>query len=272
MADHQQIRLAGRVFLTFDILAQTGLHIGGTGGGIDIGGVDKTVVRNPLTNRPYIPGSSLRGKMRSLLEKHQAKEQNQRINHSFIHSCGESKDGAREYPDCDVCQIFGVTGDVKFATPTRLIVRDVQLGDEEAKRIEETARTELPYTEIKAEVAIDRVTSQANPRQLERVPAGVCFCGSELVYSLYDGAGCDPHKDVDRLGALVDALLLLEDDYLGGAGSRGSGRVRLQNIRVEARVGKTLGDRTDLATAENVGELRHKLTTIQEQLKSLLNP
>ena len=70
MAETKQIKLQGRVFITFDIEAKTGLHIGGSDTGIEIGGVDKTVIRDPLTNRPYIPGSSLRGKMRSLTEKH----------------------------------------------------------------------------------------------------------------------------------------------------------------------------------------------------------
>ncbi len=66
MADQKSIKLEGRVFITFDIVALTGLHIGGTETGIEIGGVDKTVIRNPLTNQPYIPGSSsLRGKTRS---------------------------------------------------------------------------------------------------------------------------------------------------------------------------------------------------------------
>ncbi|MEM4302217.1 MAG: RAMP superfamily CRISPR-associated protein, partial [Candidatus Caldarchaeum sp.] len=65
----KQIQLKGRVFLTFNIEAVTGLHIGGSETGIEIGGVDKVVIRDPITNRPYIPGSSLKGKVRSLLEK-----------------------------------------------------------------------------------------------------------------------------------------------------------------------------------------------------------
>ena len=68
MAETKTIKLEGRIFITFNIKAQTGLHIGGSDTGIEIGGVDKTVIRDRLTNRPYIPGSSLRGKMRSLLE------------------------------------------------------------------------------------------------------------------------------------------------------------------------------------------------------------
>lgn len=261
------IKLEGRVFITFDVRATTGLHIGGAGGGVDIGGVDKTVVRNPVDNRPYIPGSSLRGKLRSLLEKHQGKVQNQRINKGYIHSCGEDPNGSAAYPDCDVCQIFGVTGDVTFATPTRLAVRDVLLSDDAAHMLEK-AHTDLPYTEIKAEVAIDRITSQANPRQMERVPAGTVFEDAELVYSLYSGDGCVVEKDIARLTALCEAMQLLEDDYLGGGGSRGSGRVRLEKIRVEMRGGAPLGGREQLAAADDVGALRAQLGEIQQVLRS----
>ena len=70
MAENTKIALQGRVFIRFELEAVTGLHIGGSDAGIEIGGVDKTVIRDPLTNRPYIPGSSVKGKMRSLLEKY----------------------------------------------------------------------------------------------------------------------------------------------------------------------------------------------------------
>jgi len=231
MTTAKQIQLQGRVFIKFDIEVVTGLHIGGSESGIEIGGVDKAVVRDPLTNRPYIPGSSLKGKMRSLLEKYDNLPQNQRIGHGAIHSC----DTVEAYQACDVCQVFGVPGERDFATPTRLVVRDVHLGDESAKRLEDSARTDLPYTEIKTEVSIDRVTSAANPRQMERVPAGTIFAGAELVYSIYDGSDCDADKDVARLETVFEGLQLLEDDYLGGLGSRGSGKVCFKNISVEVR-------------------------------------
>ncbi|MER3459031.1 MAG: type III-A CRISPR-associated RAMP protein Csm3, partial [Chloroflexota bacterium] len=224
----KKIQLEGRVFFTFDIEAVTGLHIGGSDVGVEIGGVDKTVIRDPLTNRPYIPGSSLRGKMRSLVEKYQGKEQNQRIGQGYIHSC----DRQENYPNCDVCQVFGVPGERDFATPTRLVVRDVHLKDASARKLEESGRTDLPYTEVKTEVSIDRVTSAANPRQMERVPAGTEFGQAELVYSIYSGDGCDKKCDIERLRVVVEGLRLLEDDYLGGLGSRGSGKVRLKNIQV----------------------------------------
>lgn len=246
----KHIQLKGRVFLSFDIEAVTGLHIGGSETGIEIGGVDKTVIRDPLTNRPYIPGSSLKGKMRSLLEKYRGLPQNQRIGQGYIHSCGaddKDKDASRaSYLRCDVCQVFGVPGERDFATPTRLVVRDLHLSDASAQRLEDTGRTDLPYTEVKTEVSIDRVTSAANPRQMERVPAGSVFSnrksnGEEsagadvIVYSIYQGDDCDAVRDVEHLETLFTGMQLLEDDYLGGLGSRGSGKVQFRDIRLSVR-------------------------------------
>jgi CRISPR-associated protein Csm3 len=134
--------------------------------------------------------------------------------------------------------VFGVPGELDFATPTRVVVRDVQLTGDSAKELETKARTDLPYTEIKTEVAIDRVTSKANPRQMERVPAGSVFGPAELVYSVYEGAGCDAANDVKNLRDVIEGLQLLEADYLGGLGSRGSGKVQLQNIQVTVRNNK----------------------------------
>ncbi len=245
MAETKHIQLKGRVFIAFDVEAVTGLHIGGSDTGIEIGGVDKTVIRDPLTNRPYIPGSSLRGKMRSLLEKYHGLPQNRNIGGTMIHSCRKPE----EYANCDVCQVFGVPGEEKFATPTRLVVRDVHLTPKSVQDLEEKAHTDLPYTEVKTEVSIDRVTSAANPRQMERVPAGAVFGPAELVFSVYAGDACSPTKDVGRLRTVVEGLQLLEDDYLGGLGSRGSGKVSLQNIRVSVR-----GSDNYLADPELIGE------------------
>ncbi len=239
MSQERTITLKGRVFITFDIEAVTGLHIGGSDTGVEIGGVDKTVIRDRLTNRPYIPGSSLKGKMRSLLEKYKGLKQNQRIGQGYIHSCGAEykKDdprGKQEYQACDVCQVFGVPGERDFSAPTRLVVRDTFLSEESAKKLE-NAQTDLPYTEVKTEVSIDRVTSAANPRQMERVPAGAIFDHAEMVFSLYEGEGCSAQKDLERLDVLLEAMQLVEDDYIGGLGSRGSGKVAFTNIRVSFR-------------------------------------
>lgn len=263
----KQIQLRGRIFLKFNLCAVSGLHIGGSEVGVEIGGVDKTVIRDPLTNRPYIPGSSLKGKVRSLLEKYEGLPQNQRIGQGYIHSC----DKADEYATCAVCQVFGVPGERDFGTPTRLLVRDVQMTAESVARLEESGRTDLPYTEVKTEVSIDRVTSAANPRQMERVPAGTVFGPAELVYSIYEGDGCDSQRDVERFARLVEGLVLLEDDYLGGLGSRGSGKVRLAQIQVELRSRNGMLQPAQLlGQFDALEQLVAALPQLQEQIRGQL--
>ncbi len=220
----QKANLYGRVFIECEIEALTGLHIGGAESSLSIGGVDNVVIRDPLSGRPYVPGSSLKGKMRSQMEKYHSRPQNRRIGQVTIHTC----DDAADYADCAVCHIYGVPGEVGFSTSTRLVVRDVQLTDASAEALN-AAKTDLPYSEVKWEAAIDRVTSAATPRQMERVPAGAVFGPAEMVYSIYDAA------DVKRFADVIDGMQLLEDDYLGGSGSRGSGKVTFRNIWVYTR-------------------------------------
>ena len=231
----KRIKLQGRVFITGEIHTLTGLHIGGGAEGVSIGGIDNIVIRDTLTQRPYIPGSSLKGKMRSLSEKLANLPQNQRIGRDVhIHTC-ENKD---EYRKCHVCHIYGLPGEKDFSSPTRLIVRDVKLDD---KQFPENAKTDFPYTEIKWEAAIDRITSAAVPRQMERVPAGAIFKEFELVYSLYQQDDEDEDADVERLPRAFEAMQLVEDDYLGGLGSRGSGKVQFNKIAIAFRPRNSYG-------------------------------
>ncbi|RMD63526.1 type III-A CRISPR-associated RAMP protein Csm3, partial [Candidatus Parcubacteria bacterium] len=207
------MKLYGRIFIQAGIRAKTGLHIGGSGADLEIGGLDKEVIRDPLTKRPYIPGSSLRGKMRSQMEKLLGLPQNRCIGNATIHTC-QKEEEFRKDGGCQVCIVFGVPAELEFSSPTRLVVRDALLADKSAQELQD-AQTDLLYTELKTEVAIDRVTSVANPRTIERVPAGVLFGPVELVFSVYEPA------DLDRIKVVLDALQLVEDDYLGGNGSRG---------------------------------------------------
>lgn len=243
------IQLFGRVLIETHIQAVTGLHIGGSSTGLEIGGLDKAVIRNPLTNQPYIPGSSLRGKMRSQTEKRLGLSQNNHIGQVTIHTCRnqgefESKGG------CPVCTIFGVPAERGIISSTRLVVRDAMLTDESLKQLEK-ANTELSYAELKTEVAIDRVTSAATPRTLERVPAGAEFGPAELVYSIYEAA------DFERLKVVMDAMQLVEDDYLGGAGSRGSGKVRFVKLVVYARAKDDYSQRLDFGSFDSLADF-HK--------------
>lgn len=234
------INLYGRVIIQANIQAVTGLHIGGSGTGMEIGGVDKAVIRNPLTKQPYIPGSSLRGKMRSLTEKRLGKPQNNKIAQVTIHTCKNETDYKKD-GGCVVCHVFGVPAEIGYSGPTRLVVRDVSMTQASAEALDK-ANTELRYAEIKTEVAIDRVTSAATPRSLERVPAGAEFGPAELVFGIYEKA------DYARLKTVIEALQLVEDDYLGGAGSRGSGKVQFTAIKVLAR------NRDDYSNPKTFGE------------------
>ena len=196
------IKLEKKVIYTGTITLKTGLHIGGTNASLNIGGPDKFVVRNPISNIPYIPGSSLKGKMRSLVEI----------------ANGETNGGKpSNNPESKAGKLFGTAGDGDDKHPSRLIVRDAEL-DIEAT---DFSNTDLPYTESKTEVAIDRVTAKANPRTFERVPAGAKF-KLNMVLNVF--------KDEDEKAlksTIKQAIKLLEDDYLGGHGSRGYGQVKI---------------------------------------------
>ncbi len=215
----ENINLLGKVIIRGWIEAITGLHIGGSQVKLEIGGVDTPIIRDAVTNEPYIPGSSLKGKMRSLLEKAEGKEQNQSVGKGVkIHICNDKEN----YSRCKVCKVFGTPGEKEFSEPTRLIVRDAPLEEESTKELE---RLELPYSEIKFENVIDRITSAANPRQMERVPGGAKF-DFEIIYNVFT------EEDKENLRYVFKAMELLEDDYLGGQGSRGYGKVKFKNIRV----------------------------------------
>jgi CRISPR-associated protein Csm3 len=217
------IKLYGRLILSGTIVAKTGLHIGGSGGSFAIGAVDNSVIKNPLTNEPYIPGSSLRGKMRSLTEKYLGLKL---VKHANVrmHTATDEK----EYKESAVAKIYGVPAEDFVTAPTRLIVRDVNLTEASRAALRQ-ARTDAPYTEIKTEVSIDRITSNANPRSHERVPAGAEFGEMEMVYSIYG------QEDVDLFKTVIEGMALLEDDYLGGSGSRGSGKIQFKGLRLRLK-------------------------------------
>jgi len=212
-------QLTKKILISGTITTKTGLHIGGSSVGMSIGGADATVVRNPLTNQPYIPGSSLKGKMRSLLEKVEGKfgpKQGEQINYSAYTTD----------PDDIICKIFGTMPEKmkgKEQPSSRLIVRDCELNKESEKALSRSQETDMPYTEVKTEVVIDRITSAATPRQLERVPAGAMF-NMRLILNIYDN---DKDKENELVEKIFECLALVQNDYLGGKGTRGSGEVKI---------------------------------------------
>lgn len=235
------IQLQGKILLEGTIRALTGLHIGGNSGNLDIGGIDNPVIRNPLNREPYIPGSSLRGKMRSLLDRH-FDNPLYRQGSVQVHECRDPED----YAQCPVCQVFGVTPQrlKRYTMPARLIARDIRL-DCQSRRDLGEAETDGLYTEAKWEVSIDRITSEANPRQNERVPAGAVFAPLQLVYSLYTRGNVSEEQvknECELFDTVLKGMELLEDDYLGGAGSRGSGQIEFQNLTLTFKSRKCYED------------------------------
>ncbi len=205
----------------------TGLHIGGSKEKMEIGGVDSPVIRDPRTNFPFVPGSSLKGKLRSLLE----------------YGLGKVDENGEVSTETIIVRLFGIGADRKDKKqpkpifipnlekigPSRLIVRDCH-ATEETKNWWQGLDTELPYTEYKSENFINRITAAANPRFIERVPADSQF-EFEMVYTVYDMGlvGVDYMKDAsDDIENLRMALLMLEHNFLGKSGSRGYGKIKFE--------------------------------------------
>ncbi len=213
--------LLGKVIIKGEMELKTGLHIGASKETMKIGGIDSPVVRDPITDFPYIPGSSLKGKMRSLLERllNKALVEVSKSPEIKIHVCSDK--------DCEICRLFG-SSTKEGNIPSRVIVRDLQLTDASQKDLE-NIDTGLKYTEWKFENVIDRITAQASPRQIERVPAGSKF-DFEIIYTIENKEQVE-----EDLGNIKKCTELLQDDYLGGQGSRGYGKVEFANTKVTVK-------------------------------------
>lgn len=213
-------QLVKKIIITGEVIAESGIMIGGSNSAFEIGGTDKQVIRNPINKMPYIPGSSLKGKMRSLFE----------LNQGTV-SKGNNGFGPTHNPQHIAAQLFGhikhrEDNDNKSQQASRVIVRDGELNNSN----EFEGKTESLYTEIKAENSIDRITSAANPRFFERVPKGARF-DLNIVINIFS-----QDKNGDRfLSYVFDSLKLVQDDYLGGSGSRGNGQVRFEIKEVVSR-------------------------------------
>lgn len=198
-------QLVKKIKINTSITLVTGLHIGGNSENVEIGGIDNPVVKlASKDNTPYIPGSSLKGKMRCLLEQ----------------VAGAPQVGL----DDKVNNLFGITENKANRTnnqPSKLIVRDAILSEDSKKMLLACDNLDMPYTENKFENVIDRVRGVAeHPRQTERVPAGAEF-NAEFIINVWDD------DDEQALMTLFEkGIRLLENDYLGGSGSRGYGQIK----------------------------------------------
>ncbi|MEW6772697.1 MAG: type III-A CRISPR-associated RAMP protein Csm3 [Bacteroidota bacterium] len=222
------LKLIKKIKIKGNIECLSGMRIGGSVSSLSIGGVDSIIIRNPKDNKPYIPGSSLKGKLRYLTE----------ISNGTISDSEKShpiKYGPSDNPEHIAVKLFGASTDKKDALklPSRVIVRDGHILNEEA----DFQNAIVPFAELKTEVVIDRITSKANPRTIERVPAGAKF-SMEILLNIFNfkiennqvkelDAQKIQEEETTLLSELLKSLYLLQNDYLGGNGSRGYGNVQI---------------------------------------------
>ncbi len=272
-------RLLGKVFIEGSITAVTGLHIGGSKETLEIGAVDSPVIKTP-TGIPFIPGSSLKGKMRGLLDqKHfdmsplldyrnressmddnQKKKEKDRlkeesgwwdIGESFIHIC--------EKEECEQCTLFGRPSELASSRPTLLYCRDAFLDEGRFEKTFPALEKDGLWTEVKWENAIDRLTSAANPRQIERVPPGAEFKFG-FILRVFRA------EDIPLLNRLLEGMQLLEDNYLGGMGTRGSGQIQFTNLKVSVKSADDYKNLRDATTvAENLPHLSDAIKKKEEE-------
>lgn len=208
------LELVKHVRIKGEITCVTGLRIGGSQDDVEVGTSDNPIIRHPLTKLPYIPGSSIKGKLRSLLE----------YRHGRVGDNGQPCGCAGE--DCPVCTVFGPHKKTNHALgPSRILVRDAPVTPESEGDLRRLQEEGLLFAEVKKENIIDRrtgVAANAGLRSQERVPAGTRFALS-ISLRVFKS------DDEERLVRFVEeGLRLLEDEYLGGSGSRGYGQVALK--------------------------------------------
>lgn len=192
--------------ISAEIKLLTGMHIGKSNDFAPIGAVDSVVITDPLTKQPIIPGSTLKGKLRTMLAKLETEG-------SVLKNHNEDNEIIK--------RLFGSSNPV---TEARLQFYDIFLSNADELKNKET---DLLYTEIKFENTINRTTAVANPRQLERVPAGAKF-EFKLVYNCEDEF--DLEEDIENL---AKALKMIQLDYIGGSGTRGYGKITFSDFKVE---------------------------------------
>jgi len=213
-------KLVKHICVNAKLVCKTGLHIGGTEAGMGIGSAEGPVIKD-ARGVPYIPGSSLKGKMRSMLEyKYKRGEDGSPC------GCG------RDLNICPVCTIFGPhksKGGHELG-PTRIIVRDAFLSEKSLKDWEAARSEGKDFTETKTETMIDRNTGMAYGKSLhrqERVNAGTEFQLS-VTLRIFDG---DSEARITEL--VKEGIDLINKDYLGGSGTRGYGWVEVKDIEVK---------------------------------------
>lgn len=236
MAQGNQSILVGKLKVTATLRVETGMHIGASSDFAPIGAVDKQFIRDPLTKQPIIPGSSLKGKIRTLLAR----------------SCS-TQDYVLNDIDKDSPQIRRLFGSAAQGNggghAARLQFSDIRMTPESLAQFG-SMELDTYIGEIKFENSINRATAVANPRQIERLPAGTEFAFT-LIYNIER-----PAELMEDMQILGKGLRLLQMDYLGGHGSRGYGRVSLRAFAVEHFA--LAGEGPDAAQLDAITDLLQK--------------
>ena len=198
----------------------TGMHIGGSSAFSAIGAVDSPVIKDVRTNKPMVPGSSLKGKMRTLLSK----------KYNAVVQANANDDA-----EC-ITRVFGSAkkDDNGKVMPSKILISDMFVINEEELR----NRGLQNLTEVKFENSINRATAVANPRQIERAVNGLQF-GVDIIYEVENGKEDEIEEDIKLI---AEALQMLKYDYLGGSGSRGYGKVKFHELNAENVVGEIDAD------------------------------
>lgn len=197
--------------ITGEIELVTGMHIGGSAHFSAIGAIDSPVVRDVESDLPMIPGSSLKGKLRTLLARKYC-------------------EGLPQEPNKDPVEILRLFGssEKNNMRRSRLLFSDMVL-----QNMDDLRQIGIySATEIKSENTINRLTAVATPRQIERTIRGSRFALSII----YDAD--ESEEIVEDIALLAEGLRLLQYDYLGGHGSRGYGKVAFHNLAICPVVGE----------------------------------
>lgn len=214
-----------KIQITGTIEVVTGMHIGGSDAFAAIGAIDSPVIIDPLSRKPIIPGSSLKGKIRALLAK--------AYNPTVVNHNDDSE---------KISRLFGSSANDDKPITSRLIFSDMILANYD----ELHSKGLDSITEVKFENTISRTTSVANPRQIERVIRGSKF----KLNIIYDVLEDYQDQALDDIKILVEGMKLLQYDYLGGGGTRGNGKIKFSNVTADTVIGELPQELEDMINAE----------------------
>lgn len=214
-----------KIQITGTIEVVTGMHIGGSDAFAAIGAIDSPVIIDPLSRKPIIPGSSLKGKIRALLAK--------AYNPTVVNHNDDSE---------KISRLFGSSANDDKPITSRLIFSDMILDNYN----ELHSKGLDSITEVKFENTISRTTSVANPRQIERVIRGSKF----KLNIIYDVLEDYQDQALDDIKILVEGMKLLQYDYLGGGGTRGNGKIKFSNVTADTVIGELPQELEDMINAE----------------------